>query len=97
MTTKHAYGICPTCGEPGVEMARNPVGPTTCGNGHKHNHALFHVNKSLEESKAAFIASMDSTRIDLNQLQSGGFANPNTHAYWIVWQKAVTFADNRRT
>lgn len=89
------YGICPTCSAAGVEMARNPVGPTTCANGHKHDHAKFHVNHALEASKAAFIKSMDNTRTDLNQLSNGGFSNPNTQTYWIVWQKAVAYTTSQ--
>lgn len=83
------YGICPTCNAPGVEMARNPVGPTICANGHKHDHAKFHVNHAQEASKAEFLKIMDGSRVDLNMLASGGFSNPNTQAYWIVWQKGV--------
>lgn len=95
MTTTNPYGICPTCNEPGVSMARNPVGPTTCGNGHKHDHAKFHVNHALEASRAEFIKSMDNTRTDVTLLSHGGFANPNTQTYWLVWQKAVVYATNK--
>jgi 5'(3')-deoxyribonucleotidase len=33
------YGYCPKCGAEGVSAARNPVGPTTCANGHEYPHA----------------------------------------------------------
>lgn len=34
------YGYCPYCAAPGVNAARNPIGPTTCENGHDYPHNL---------------------------------------------------------
>lgn len=33
-----SYGWCPRCGGKAVQRARNPIGPTTCENGHSFPH-----------------------------------------------------------
>lgn len=87
----YPYGICPTCGEPGVSMAKNPVGPTICSNGHRHDHVLFHPPVTKLSSKDAFIKVMTESKRDVNQLSEGAFANPTTNDSWRIWQLGVTF------
>ncbi len=35
------YGICPTCGAPGMKRERRPDGDTICENGHRHPSRMF--------------------------------------------------------
>lgn len=38
---QNPYGVCPSCGAPGVTSERRPDGNTTCANGHVHASADF--------------------------------------------------------
>jgi hypothetical protein len=73
------YGICPTCGEPGISRERSMDGLTRCKNGHAHKHAFFDMRPLAplpqDPMSAAIKAAIRDAEEELRLLRAAGAAN----------------------
>jgi hypothetical protein len=71
------YGLCPTCGAPGVSTERRMNGDTTCQNGHKHKQSEMIKDKEQVEIEIGKGAKVGNITINKESLLSELSENVN--------------------